>query len=433
MRGRTNITGGGMNLNADVQEFTVASGKNVVSGDFVSYYTTVSEKALISSPFSTYDHTDIGNGLCIVLSNNILYLLKLTENGLEIVDAYNDYTTIDYALLSDGSIALCIEESPYLIRVSVSSERFGYVCSVSGEPSDIFAGLTAYYVSEHNGELYLFSSKNSDSYLRLSVYLFDVSNSSKITYKITIASDKYFENWKMSGNNGEYRHRIYKPIFVGDYLFAFSDTNYDDSLNKIFIDKNAPSIELVGAIKYSYAIPEKIFAFYDKYLLWKRQGVQPVYCLYNIKTDAITTYELKNFGFAVSGTYTTDINTSLVGDGGFCVLYTESNVRGQNGIFKIREATGDLSLASNIFVPTFSQHFDSSGVIYLDGTVNNVAYSSGRTYTYVYSYEPSAELLTEKVNKNYVQPYTGGLAIGVAKQSGKAGQSIEVYVAKPSA
>ena len=41
-------------------------------------------------------------------------------------------------------------------------------------------------------------------------------------------------------------------------------------------------------------------------------------------------------------------------------------------------------------------------------------------------------ILTEKVDENYVKTYGGGKAIGVAKQSGKSGQKIEVYVPTPA-
>ena len=96
MRGRTNITGGGMNLNATVDEFTVAEGNDITSGDFVEYYTTVSERTLISSSMSILNHTKTGNGLCLGISDNVLYLFEETISGLEIVGAYNDYVVSDY-------------------------------------------------------------------------------------------------------------------------------------------------------------------------------------------------------------------------------------------------------------------------------------------------------------------------------------------------
>lgn len=437
-----------MNLNAEVQEFTVANGKNVVSGDFVSYYTTASENILISTEFSTYDHVQIGNGMCINQSNGVLYLLKQTENGLEILDAYNNYSVLDFEVLSDGSVVACITESPKLIRLMISNDSFQYVCSASGTISSVLESTGSLYSIEYEGYLYVFlpstqtvPETNQTATIALSVYLYDISQDDAMEYIKTVA-DKITttEAWQYSTATSL---RLYKPLIAGEYFCVPTKITWGSgsgASTKSYITKFKVSNQAVVYISEkatSFEGRQKMQSFHGKYLFY---AYEEYLMLFNTANDSIATYSLSNFGFA-NGEY--DIYYSKISNDKIAIFfagiaaYASKGVVRENGIFEINKATGSIMLTTNIFKPVFSLHgtYNSAsrnGIICVDELVNDIVYNDGMSCSHTISYEPDAGLLTEKTNKSYVQPYTGGLAIGVAKQSGTAGQSIEVYVAKPS-
>lgn len=439
MRGRTNITGGGMNLNAETKEFTVASGKNVVAGDFVSYYTTVSEKVFSSSEFSTFDHAQIGDGMCLCINEKALYLLKQTENGIEVVSAYNDYSVFDFCVLSDGSVAVSVLGTPYIVRLRISNNGFQFVCSASGIPTDSIKASNGGCLAEHEGKLYFFNSffeyvsQNKSHSMYVSPYIFDISKSTQLSYISGTASKNTYTIWERIDSGVT---RLSKAMFVNNNLYIVSLVRGYLSTSNITGD--IAELEIVAnTLEYKESVgafdgKQCPISFYDKYIFWT-DGIN--IHLYNVMSGNEKAYRLDNFGFSSNVTETSKRTTkfSKVENGAVAIFFYGGSGKkySQTAVFEINEAPGDVLLKSNIFNPSFTSYSNDIGVICIGDTINDIVYSN-RSYSYVINYDKSAELLTEKENKSYVEPYTGGLAIGVAGQSGQSGQTIEVYVAKPS-
>ena len=276
MRGRTNITGGGMNLNATVDEFTVAEGNDITSGDFVEYYTTVSERTLISSSMSILNHTKTGNGLCLGISDNVLYLFEETISGLEIVGAYNDYVVSDYELLTDGTVAICVKGRPFVIRLKIIEKRFQYICSATGIPEGNIGNNDGGFVSEYGGKLYLFNTKNkrvqsgtaSKVCAFLSLYTFDISSETSVIYQSGEPNTEVLSHW----SDIDVIHSFFgKPIFCNGFIYVPYKKADSYSSNYSTISKFAiveGSLSYISFERIDMSFSQYAILIFDKYILW---------------------------------------------------------------------------------------------------------------------------------------------------------------------
>lgn len=430
MRGRTNITGGGMNLNATVDEFTVVDGQSVTSGDFVEFETVVSEKTLTSLKLSTKAHSKVTEDLCVVLHNNILYLISSGYNGLEIVDSYSDMLVRDYEILPDKSIVIGVQEEPFIIRLKITNEKFQYVCGATGIPSGEILSTDLNYLLVNGEKLYMFNIRtnviDSSHYTYyFSIYTFDVSVSSRVSYISGNFDETIYEGLQRSSKSN-----FWKPVFVGENIYLLSEK----ASSKKFLNFQiiGGSLNIISNESVAAGTDVPLICFFDKYIL-SLSGY--VLYIYNTKTGVSTQYTLPNFGFNISYNGLLYAEISEISEGRFAIFFyggSPQKTYYQNGVFKLSESTGALELESNIFNPGFSSFSNSQiGVIFLNGIINDLMYVNNVTKSYAIEYKQGAGLLYDKTKEGFVKPYSGGIAIGVAKQSGKSGQKIEAYVPTP--
>lgn len=439
MRGRTNLIGSGnLTINAETKQFTVAEGTQVIAGDFVEYQTQKDESLLANAYIDFYNQTKIGENLALTLSNRSLLLLKMINGQLKIINSYNEHVINDYLVLLDGSIVIRIADFPYIIRLKIENETFHVVCQAEEVPNNIKSDIIK--LAEYNEKLYLIGNKRGEysSSLQnyayeLVFYRFDISDVEKVLY-----IDK--------NENGADLERSYyfdfkSVLTVKDYIYivyerkTYSTGLAEQYLMKIKIDDNTNNISHIEKIEQNVGMKQKPIVFYEKYIFWSYED--KIY-LYNTSANIISSYiDLHNIGFLfgyheyLKFSVFSKINNEKLA----LFYYSEDSGRNKHhetAVIQIDEATGNMSRISNIYGLS-SQHSITQNieVIYLDGIVNDIdAGYSGTTISYSISYNQQTNLLSDKIDTTSVKPYMGGSTLGVAKQSGSAGQEVEVYVPK---
>lgn len=438
MRGRTNVAGAGnIAINADIEQFTVAEGKSITAGDFVEYKTQQNEGLVANAYITFYNQTKIGENLLLTLSNDTLLLLKMDNGQLKIINSYNESIVYDYLVLSDGSIAIRIKDYPYITRLKVENDLFSVICQAEGI-TDNSIEYSNNRLAEYNEKLYLIGEKkytittNPEKY-GLVFYIFDISHAEKITY-----IDKKETDSDFIGTMEAYE--IYSAFVIKDYIYlveklkkaSYSDMEYR-MIRITFDDVN----DLSGYEIVSQKIDavQKPIVFHEKYIFWIYNF--SIY-LFNNNSKATNVIELSTLGF-YRGTISSDwllprcvfskVNNEKLS------LFNCADPKGtfysyETAIIQIDELTGNVNKISNIFVPDIKFKAWHTEVVYLEGTINNIYEINGTTKSYYASYNQETNVLSDQVDTAFVKPYVGGSAIGVAKQSGVSGQTIEVYVPK---
>ena len=423
MTGRTNITGGGMNLNAEVQEFTVANGKNVVSGDFVSWRTVKKESVLTYSDIEQGKTEQVGENLVVTQSGEALYLLEMVNGNLRIVSSYSEKPVGGFCIMQDGGIAVAVKSSPYLVRLVVGNANL----EVSSEAQNVSVTIpTPFGVEEKDGKLYVLGRYSA---FEVRLYPFTYSAGG-----MTLESSTYIEinlgnnisglDWtgafSASGNIFIISNYVQGNRFV--YKIAFNSGNTTVKTEQVS-EKGLKTLFPVS--------------FFDKYVIFSSS--YNLY-IYNAETEEMKEIDMHGFGFPATDSYTAANRNSAFakhGDNELAIFFNGGGSSYLSAVVFRVANSGNLEMASNIFKLKFESASVTTAtnmyLFFVGNSVNPTCYASNATRCISSTYDSASEQLTDYVEPNYVEPYTGGLAIGVAKQSGKSGQTIEVYVAKPSA
>lgn len=438
MRGWTNIAGGGINLNAGIQEFTVANGKSVVAGDFVELYTIESESVLTYANIKQGKTAQISENLVITQSGETLYLLKMEEGRLNIVDSYSEKAVGGFCITENGGIAVAIKSSPYLVKLKVQN---GFLAKDSEAQSvdDISPGtLYGISVEEKDGRLYVIGSTRTQSgstyHYTGRILIFKENAGGNMAPETT----SYITFNLLSGVTTPYY--ISGTFSAGGYIFCCLDSEAykSKSIVKISIQGSEASIESISTNAVNSLFP---VTFYNKYAIWASQGTDGsnLY-IYNAQSNSVEQIDMSGFGFPVASDYDSKKRTRAAyakyEDDKLAIFFSGGGSTYLNvAVFKVSNS-GNLQGLSNIFKVEYeSASFTEADVylFFLNRTVNPACYFSSATHCLAVSYNAGSHELTDFVQPDYVKPYEGGSAIGVAKQSGTSGQAVEVYVAKPSA
>lgn len=492
MKGRTNISGGGMDINADVENFTVASGSNVTAGNFVQYKNEKSDRKYDTNTGCNENlkgFAESGNEAPKIIpcgndkyvrryknkSDYNLYWFNLIDvrSGLRVLStvSVSSKNIPGCCLLSDGNIALyyMVEENKFTIEIYNIESTFFLVNTYEfsneniGEEEQIHATqlengdiIFAKYgnciiCNYHNGEI----TKNE--YLNL-----------EINKKLNIRDD---EKEVIDGDNDWNMYSVGENSFL---IFPkFSNTSY---LCLISIIESA-----------AYMIDSMVVAYQSKFLnlaLWgnafgisgkvlfsdgKKSGYvdasnrnakeyfyTKIYYKKNdriMQTQSIDLLETARDSFLdLDSNLFKSCDTSSSGtaqyvkEDVFYVALTPQynyslNKKSRTAIYR-----AEYNQSSGMFNTSNIVTFDGDSSLYKFGYGQFFESNSGDVY---YLYETNAEgdlsksgrwimkmtykngILEIGENTGMVENYTGsGAAIGVAKQSGKAGDVIEVYTPK---
>ena len=402
MRGRTNASNGGIFLNATTDDFEVATGNSIVAGDFVEYHYDTGVEPLNSTfKINAYlvdntTHTYIGvigdyPTLFTYINKEITIVAtyQTATTCLIMLDAthyfvFND-TTRKVGLISCTTSAITLITEEY----STSSSAFSFV--------RVNATTMAY---KHNNSNYIYVASTDANYTTISIN----SKNINATFNIAGATSNSIVIVQSTSSYSTYTNNftILDPITLNQTDY-FEIKSYDYSLR---------------------CLPEIVFN--DRYLLvWTTQkvGSSPIkYYQKIIVIDTVDKREVVNTSFT-DASYTSTINVSLANSQNEFIVYEWLTVGGvsQNYMYWVKFDSTLSSLTVSVYTSNLK-----SGIIYTFGAktfalmVNNEGYINLDT---------SSGKVIAGTPTNRVKEWTGsGNPLGVAKQSGNAGDTIAVYI-----
>ena len=445
MRGRTNIGGGGIALNATVQQKTIKSG-NIIAGDFVEYFSQtpyIAQSSDINFKFAF-------KGYSIGITGGVMTAFK---NG-EAVDSFADYNCTWIGKDdSDNFIVFHDNNLGILGTLNIVNDEIILVDTL--QTSDIsqpqigigIGGGKVCYVKRGNSSPY---------YTKVGVANISANGELSNFVLTTIEDSSYVLN------NGE--PNIITVAYYNGFYFVYRTSSWRTA--HIEIDSNNVA---------SFSSPTSIINnLYDPRLIYKKDNIIVIACLTNSNIGCMY---IINF---VTGNYMQKIMPedgeiySFINEGKFLasgkntfwIKYSSSGSTSITLAYKLKlyafnERTYEISLIDEIVLEddyteyphdnlpynVFIQSRDLSdyefkrniaaidnGYFYaqVKGQITSTQSSSPyMTYNWsknIYLYEIANGKLTEITDHNYVRPYQAGNPIGVAKDSGMTNDIIDVYI-----
>lgn len=382
MKGRTNVLGGGVILNASTAEKEIKSG-NIVAGDFVEYYSEQAEIPFVSNVIYT---GIIGSYIIARSPSNAIALIK----NERIISTYSTYS------ISNSLIA-----GNYIVFFS------GATIGVLKIQNDVLTLVDTYTCSGTLSGIWYANSRiiGLIGYQKLIVCTLGSNGAIQTHVESSISG--------LSSNSGP-DIRYYDGWY---YFICRSYNSYKCQLNN---DDEATNMTQIYLWQY-----EKTFLYQkDSKVLYGQQtgsGTSRTTVLHWLELTTgshITINGLK-------GTAVTPINENN--------NFISIGYIGPVCLYSFDDVAAELTLQA--------QTQDSFR--YLNQTMNNtILYApSQQIYTPRYSsdyqnmiLDIEGNLISKPQDKNFVIPYRNGYnPIGVAKESGAAGDTIAVYIPTPSA
>lgn len=446
MRGRTNIGSGGISINADIETKAIASG-DIIAGDFVEYYTAnpyILQTEYVDFLFNL-------SGYAIALINNVLTAFK---NGVQ-VDSYIDYNCTynckynDFIIFHDNTAGV-------LGVLKIVNDEFVLVDTLQASTSCHIIGAgdgkVCYCYRDTSGGSYNYKiyhcvvNISSAGILSDYVETIDTTNTDALNFKHVYYYNNYFyyyigTYWTKiqidSSNNVTIISRtnilsgsgvttnvreIYFKNGVVIFAFYFAGSNDSQHTGRIcildvesanYIIKDVPDH---GEI-YSYVYDGKLIASGSIWVSdWPNSRYQWVANSLRLYDFNENTYEL------------TLIDEIVLPDN-----YSESVYGEWYNYFKSRVANSSGTVSTNLCGIDDSVIY---GQVKYRKRIIRVSSSSTRTETdddlKIYLYEAlGGTHLQPLSDTDYVIPYQdGGNVIGVAKNGGTTGDTIDVYVSE---
>ncbi|MCM1235996.1 MAG: hypothetical protein NC489_38385 [Ruminococcus flavefaciens] len=471
MRGRTNVGGGGSNsviLNGDTQQFQIAENNSIAAGDFVELTgNTTDFNALEVSTNYLQAFLDAGNGITINAqckkTKNITFVVL--HRGEEI--GRYDFDVFDFSSILSMHVQM-VDSTIYVSWIYPSSSS---------------------KITSHSILLFDFDKNNNQiTYKRTSELDFstvnqEIKDRDTICGKIKIHNGKayvlYHSATTISSNNYAYRGNTYLLIYDidGEELvynkYSIIRENYTVYMEKchiyidgyIFIintseqtsgaDTCSPYIAVCDAdgnflnltFVYNSAnlVGNHIGIYYDNDNLFILDGLDGKITVYDVQTDG-KIYSLSSITLK-SGTYSLSANgLKLILKNGQDYYFLIYGLRRGNSLFMrgtriVRYDSRTLTFSDEYEYPQENMQGISSGYWYSnveeqqDGSyIQYFSIPTGSTssirmamYSQSFSINNNIVVLSEELNliKNW-----NGTINGVALQSGKGGDVVEVSVPK---
>lgn len=498
MKGRTNISGGGMNINANVENFQVAEGSNVVAGNFVQYKMASDDRKYDTNVGYGSDYANSNNEAPKVLPcGNNRYVRRYKNNSEEnitwfnLIDVSNGFKVLStfsiasdnlpaFCLLSDGNIAVCYMTSTTTIEVRI----YNIV--------DSFAQLNNYdFTTEIAGNSKLShitqigNSKiivNNENHFFICNYSSGEITGNQYTQleELATARSIYDNDWNTYAVGEDkfilfrtfYSYdRVDKGYLMNDYycslIKVLEDGSALETLDNILLDSSGSVGMSLNTFLWGNA-----FGINGKVLFSEGNGGNGSYKsahetkIYYVQNDKILQtstlnplIELESEGiFLPSNVVFSDARGSATAQYAkedviyisVCAHIERSGGQGENdacktAIYRMEYSTkmGEFTRSNIVtfegeedsgvytYKFGFGQFFesDSGDVYYLYETTSSSGYEKQGRWLMKLSYKDG--ILTMGNSTGMVENYDGsGAAIGVAKQSGKPGDIIEVYTPK---
>lgn len=408
MRGRTNTDlYSGVSINATTDEFEVATGNTIVAGDFVEYHYDSQVKPLNSTFVGQNYLVDASSNLYIGLIGGFATLFTYTDGVINIVDTYSS-TTPFIVRLNSTHYVLRNTINNHLVLVEVSNNEISYVA----ETSSSYPNTTPHRVND------------TTIALIINTYLYTIITNSEYTsisqgasLSMSSASNGYFfvgatetkivvATYTTSGQTRNYAAYIY----VGNDTFTtlsydsyFSFTTYNNYAMKFYPD-------IVIADRYFLATCNS------------RSGSgtytygQYIYLL-DVVDKRLPISARNIFDYSDSS----EIKISNVDSNNRFVLASLSNSYKNAWLFRLDESLMSFEQSEATELPS-----------YYPNTIFNFA---NRKYAFMINdsgyinADTSANKVVIGTLTDTVQEWSGnGNPMGVAKQNGNAGDTIEVYI-----
>lgn len=415
MRGKTNIGGGGIAINATVEQKTIKSG-NIIAGDFVEYY---SEPEYLDQTTVVNFIFDFGDYL-IARPGNGSYITAFKDG--EQVDTYAEYNC--YYVDKCGDYIIFFDHMQGIIGVlSIVNDRFNLVSTLNINLA--YDNNNKYAIAGGGGKVCVIKENENSSPYYPTVVICDISNSGILSnfhvsnpaeaHREVIAAqfyNGYF--YVMMNGNGGYYHSYKLEID------AQNEVTIGPSIGEGFI-KNA-GFKIVykkGAI-FGYAYHDGTSSSSgttnDGYLV-----------LRNVATGNTISKKIANYGEVLS----------IISDGYMInskrALISGAYVTKWFVLCRFNENTFEITELDTVEAPS-PNYIDKMIDYNLAGVKNNTIYVQYEVDTYI---SPNNLYLFEIINGNtvqdfsdhqYVKTYQNNNPIGVAKDSGTAGDTIDVYI-----
>lgn len=433
MKGRTNIGSGGASLNASIVNKIVSSG-NIIAGDFVEYNsvpTWIDLSGGADFKFTIGDYAIAAFGSLLSAFKNGQRIAVYSEYGCDVINIYNDWivfydtgtatvgvlkiendiftlidalkidsTTSTGCCIAAGDGKICVTRPNNIVVVDIDAD--GTLSNAIVTSASI---VTSYerYLNYSEGFYYSFTDyKASGGYTYNSATL--------KTAEITI-----------DGQN---------VATVGNSITCYGANIYN---NSTAYNGKARQIYQKGRI---IGIASTYYRYESRYSSEEFHGQQGYIYFVNIATGAVTTITVADHGEAIS----------CISDG---KLLTSKCYKRQNGsssndwlfqsnAIRLYSFDEESFTLTEIAVKTFSEDTENAVLGNRAGCANDFAYvqlrQTGDTHPGgIRVYEVRGGTMGDMTNKDYVLPYSNGEnPIGVAKESGAAGDTIEVYIPTPS-
>lgn len=444
MRGRTNLSGlgGELAINGDIISATVAE-NNILAGDFVEYKQIESVQELFTGiDLDVKRHIALSENTYIAHVGDYLRLIDLSENRVNIIYTLSSYVVNDFIKTDDNEFYAVCATPASLIKFSVEGNQIIVSQSVS-TPSGEETGVTLF---EHKDKIYTvyMEEYREESYSNrtysLVIYFFDketlqYQKKTKKEYASSSASIGYsfILNYIYTKENSVFLNSLQKNSNNNDIAICFTKLKIQDE--DIEIEKKD---ELIYNNYQNFGYMN-FLTLKDNYIFYViNTGSEAYLYKYNVDLDNQEQYNLSSYNIVINNGYTNRfcIIEPIYNTDKFIIDIQEFNDK-NTGVFEFT-ASESIALISNVLSNT------------IDGTLNRIEAvlsnndnifsitdetkaSVPRTehmYSRAYAHSPNYDTLSEPLDKNYVTPYHGGAAIGVAKDTGEIGKTIEIYVPK---
>lgn len=413
MRGRTNVGGGnGIFVNGDIDFYTIADGNSITAGDFVSRKIIPSIKQLYSTSATPNKGDKVGDNLYLFVVNQYLTLVKFDGKTIEVVYAYTGYRVPHCYYDEETGIiwgTAYIGSSEYdwkIARFEIENEKIRLKDLFSEEHSGKYGDYLGVY--EKNNTFIIFSGSST---IQFDCYA--VSENGQVARNTFTKSFSSIKGMSFINNHGS---RFYVLTSNSGTLNQTSAryinvSETEDEVELKFI-RSAPSSYNTVGMATSRVIEKsgKAFFVYSDSSGEKYGSVK--ICIYDMETENHTEYDIlpvnENFrfleisDFITSDTFMVKINNKFL-------------------LLKYSWETNSIEIYSNTI------ELDNRAYSTCVPLVNQNSIGRFGQYATIFTVDGNTLLAGE--DQKIIQPYDKDIgSIGLAKNSGKAGDSIAVYV-----
>lgn len=402
MRGRTNASNGGIFLNATTDDFEVATGNTIVAGDFVER--VYAEDATMVSGLGAsnyYNCIRLANGLYVLGNNNNPRIFSVDES----TNTVTILTTLSHGYyvceVSDNKIAVCENDGAYLYEVANNGSL-----TLLGSKSYSFQYRSFFHKFDENkiiafGERYIASAHYSACYGEI----VDFTDPTSISMtSITMPSNQMYNlsTAILTCGNG---------IFIIDFIFASSSSGSTSSHKKIITASSQDdySKTVIGkSLDIIIPIDNNETVFFNGN------------AIYDSINDVTYTVSYTQLGMASAMTHAVKLsaNIFLVYADKYYVIQYSDELKNFTNISSI-----GLNALSGYILESFAE-ITNGAIEWYRKTV-----SGATNHYYSFIVKDTSNNMKRGTPTDTVIEWAGsGNPLGVAKQSGTAGDTIQVYV-----